>query len=102
MLGRNRCYFICDNEPRKYFRFEVPKAMTMKSTAFCNIMPCSPLEVHRRFGGTYCLHIQGQRVSQARKQQEARSALLVVGNMFLRNVGGLHGVASQNTVVFIT
>jgi hypothetical protein len=32
---------------------------------------CSPLKVDRRFGGTYCLHIHGQRSIQARIQDEA-------------------------------
>jgi hypothetical protein len=39
----------------------------MKSTIFWDITPCSPLKVNRRFGGT-CLHLQGLRISQARKQ----------------------------------
>jgi hypothetical protein len=29
-------------------------------------MPCGPVEFNRRFGGTYCLHLQGPKVSQAR------------------------------------
>jgi hypothetical protein len=32
---------------------------------------CSSVEVHRRFGGTCGLHLQGRRVSQARNQQDA-------------------------------
>jgi hypothetical protein len=39
----------------------------MKSSILWDITPCSPLKANRRFGGT-CLHLQGQRISQARKQ----------------------------------
>jgi hypothetical protein len=42
----------------------------MKSTVFWDIMPCSPLKVKRRFGGTNCLHLQGQRIRRARNQSE--------------------------------
>jgi hypothetical protein len=36
-----------------------------------DMMPCSLVGVHSRFGGTNCLHLQVRRVSQARNQQEA-------------------------------
>jgi hypothetical protein len=36
-------------------------------------MPCSPLKVNRRFGGTYRLHLQGRRINQARNQRESGS-----------------------------
>jgi hypothetical protein len=39
-----------------------------KSTIFSDITPCSPLKVNRRFGGTYCLRLQGRRLSRARNQ----------------------------------
>jgi hypothetical protein len=39
--------------------FEVLRAVVMKSTVFCDITPCSPLKVNRRFGGTYLLHLRG-------------------------------------------
>jgi hypothetical protein len=45
----------------------------MKSSVFWDITPCSPLKVNRRFGGTYGLHIQGPKLSQARNQREAGS-----------------------------
>jgi hypothetical protein len=34
------------------------------STFFWDIMPVSVIEVYRRFGGMYCLHFRGRRVSQ--------------------------------------
>jgi hypothetical protein len=52
--------------------FEVITAVVMKSTIFCDITPCSPLKVNRRFGGTYRLHLQGKRISRARNQRENR------------------------------
>jgi hypothetical protein len=63
---------------------------------FWDITPCSPLKVNRRFGGTCRLHLQGRIISQARNQQESRSARYLLrlffdpedgGDMFLRNVG---------------
>jgi hypothetical protein len=44
----------------------------MKSTVFWNITPCNPLSTNRRLGGTYRLHLQGQRISRARNQRESR------------------------------
>jgi hypothetical protein len=45
--------------------FGVLTAVVMKSTIFWDIMSCSPLKVNRRFGGTYRLNFQGQRISRA-------------------------------------
>jgi hypothetical protein len=33
--------------------------------SFRYVTPCSVVDVDRRFGGTYCLHLQGRKVSQA-------------------------------------
>jgi hypothetical protein len=52
--------------------FEVATAVVMKSTIFWDIPPSSLLKVNRRFGGTYRLHLQGQRTSLARNQRESR------------------------------
>jgi hypothetical protein len=45
----------------------------MKSSLFWDIIPCSLFKVNRHFGGICHLHLQGQRISQARNQQEAGS-----------------------------
>jgi hypothetical protein len=52
--------------------FEVLTVVVVKSTIFGDITPCSPLKVGLRFGGTYCLHLQGRRISRARYQRESR------------------------------
>jgi hypothetical protein len=44
--------------------FEVLTAVVMKSSIFWHITSCSSLKVNRHFGGTYYLHLQGQRISQ--------------------------------------
>jgi hypothetical protein len=45
--------------------------MVMKSSVFWDVRPCSLLKVSQSFGGTRHLHLQGQRISQARNQQVA-------------------------------
>jgi hypothetical protein len=35
-------------------------------------MPCSPLKVNWRFGGTYLLHFRGRKISQTRNKRESR------------------------------
>jgi hypothetical protein len=45
---------------------------TVENTSFCDLTPYSAVEVNERLGGTYYLHLQGQRVSQTSKQLEAR------------------------------
>jgi hypothetical protein len=42
---------------------------TMENTVFCVATPCSPVEVHRRFGGMYHLHLQGRRVTQQKQER---------------------------------
>jgi hypothetical protein len=65
----------------------------MKSTIFWDITPCSQLSVNRRFGGTYSLHLQGRKISWARKTSVKACGKQNffdpedVGDMFLRNVG---------------
>jgi hypothetical protein len=43
----------------------------LKITAFFDVMPWSPAEVHRRFGGTSYLHLPGRRESLWKSQQVA-------------------------------
>jgi hypothetical protein len=46
----------------------------MKSFIFWDTMMCSLLKGNRHFGGTYCLHLQGHNVSQAKNHHEAGSS----------------------------
>jgi hypothetical protein len=46
--------------------FGVLTAVVMKTIIFWDITPRSPLNVNRRFGGIYLVHLQGRRISQAR------------------------------------
>jgi hypothetical protein len=60
-----------------YAAFEVLAAVIIRrggASVFWDISPCIPLEVVRRFGGTYDLHVQGRKVNQARNQHEAGSS----------------------------
>jgi hypothetical protein len=49
-----------------YEKDEILTAVTMRSSIFWDITPCSPLKVNRRFGGTHRLHLQG-RTNRAKK-----------------------------------
>jgi hypothetical protein len=68
--------------------YSSPDIVTIKITMFWNVTPCSLIEVQRCFGGTYCSHLHGRRVSQAVSQQEADDT-------------GPHGVISRKMVLFI-
>jgi hypothetical protein len=70
-------------------RFEVLTTMVMKNTIFWDITPCSPLEVNRRFGETYRLHLQGRKISQRETSLKAGGKLEDGDEMFLRNGGWL-------------
>jgi hypothetical protein len=41
----------------------------------CNMTLCSLIEVYRRFGGTYYLHLQILKVKQANNQQEENTVV---------------------------
>jgi hypothetical protein len=45
------------------------------SLSFPGLMPCTPIEVHRRFGETYSLHLQARRVNHGSKPTTAATAL---------------------------
>jgi hypothetical protein len=42
----------------------------MEGGIFRVITPCNSIEVHRRFGETYHLHLQGRKVIEARNQRK--------------------------------
>jgi hypothetical protein len=47
--------------------------LLLQSSIFWDIMLCSPVEVNQSFRWTYCLHLQGWRVSHARNLHKADS-----------------------------
>jgi hypothetical protein len=64
----------------------------VKSTVFRDIKSRSPLQVNRRLGGTYRLHIQGRGISRARNRRENRWQ---TKQRCPSETNGLHGVLSQ-------
>jgi hypothetical protein len=48
---------------------EALTAVTTKGTIFWDKIPCNMAEMHWSFGGNYCLHLQGENVSQAINRQ---------------------------------
>jgi hypothetical protein len=79
----------------------------MKSIIFWDIPPYDPLNVCRRFGGTYHLYLQGQRISWATELVTCSHTGFLLGLFFDPEDGGdvplkrrltfngLHGVISQ-------
>jgi hypothetical protein len=55
--------------------FEVLTPVVMKNSIFWNITSRSPLRVNWYFGGTYRLHLQGWKGSQAKNKHEASNKL---------------------------
>jgi hypothetical protein len=50
-------------------QFQRVSAVVMKCYIFWNITPRSPLKIKLRNGAIFRLHLQGQRISQAKKEQ---------------------------------
>jgi hypothetical protein len=69
----------------------------MEIFIFWDILPCRPVEIIRRVGGIYRLHIQGQRVSQARNRLEADSVLNVISQKIGENLkSNFHNVGPSH------
>jgi hypothetical protein len=66
-------------------------------TIFWDLTPCSPVDVHRRFGGTFCFHccqiLGGFLLGLFFEYEDG-------GSVFLGNVGELSDYTSQKAVVF--
>jgi hypothetical protein len=71
----------CPSVRCSHLRAEVPfwkqskvlTAVVIKSSIFRDIIPCSPLKINQRFGGTCRFNLQYRRISQARNQHEVGS-----------------------------
>jgi hypothetical protein len=46
-------------------------SLSLKSTVFCGVTPCSLMDVHRLLGEVFCLHIHGWNLIQAINHPEA-------------------------------
>jgi hypothetical protein len=46
---------------------------TVISSVFWDVTPCSPVQVHRCFGGSYCLHFHSRLVTQATARSEQQA-----------------------------
>jgi hypothetical protein len=80
-----------------------PHHRDSQSTIIWDITPCSPLNVNRRLVGTYLLHLQGRRISRVRNKPESRwQAEWYVPSKRRLTFNGLHGVISENILLFIT
>jgi hypothetical protein len=60
-----------------------------KNSVFWAVNRCTLVDILQLFGGTCCLHLQGLLYPED------------TGSRYLRNAARLHGVTSQNTVIFI-
>lgn len=76
---------LCDLLVYRMSNTVIPKLLitvTMKSTIFYNVTPCSLVGVYRRLGGKHCLHLQCWRLRWTSKQQ-ARCFLLAPSHLLL-------------------
>jgi hypothetical protein len=72
------------------------QAVTVKNIIVRYLTPRSPVEVYRRFGGKYCLHLRGPRVFIAL----LFCLLFTLMMEAVRSTAGLHGNTSQKVILF--
>jgi len=77
----------------------------MKNTTFCDITPCSLVEMYQRFGETNCIHLQVRRVNNTEKwiqrEEERAWSLKVQAVCSFETLYRLHDVTFQKTIFFI-
>jgi hypothetical protein len=68
-----------------------------------DITPCSSLKVNRRFGGTYRLHLQCRRISQARNQREVggKDSFQLTTRRYIPEDSTLHNHRCENLKSYI-
>jgi hypothetical protein len=74
-------------------KLQVLTAASMKMTVLWDVVPCSLVEVYRRFGGAYCLHHQGEHCKyktawHRNSENHNSNALRVSENRVLRGLFG--------------
>jgi hypothetical protein len=91
---------------RNSFGFEVLRVVAIRSSIFGDIMLCGLVKVNQHLGGTYSLHLQGQRLNQALLAAcfvlvscLAYPFILKMEVMFLQKMAftRLHSIISQKT-----
>jgi hypothetical protein len=80
-------------------KFDVLTLVHLKITIFWNALVCSLVEVYRRFGETYCLHLQGRKASRASNKHSRAVALLLLAQLNFYPEEG-RSSSSENTVNF--
>jgi hypothetical protein len=81
-----------ERESLDWIRFNdlIKVIMKNRPTLLCDVELFSSVEIHCRFGGMYCLHIQDLRYDkQSKSKKEAVSWREDGSSRFLRNVGEL-------------
>ena len=80
-------------------------SLLMKNTTFCDVTPCSLVEMYQRFGETYCVHLQLRRVNNTEKwiqrEEERTWSLKMQAVGFFETWCRLHDVTFQKTIFFI-
>jgi hypothetical protein len=63
-------------------RFQVLAAVSMKMTGFWDVVPCSLVEVNRRFKGAYCLHNSPDQRATLQKAAIFKETITIYPNLF--------------------
>jgi hypothetical protein len=77
-------------------RFQVLTAVTMKSTGFWDVIPCSLVEFYRPSGRMHCLQVEGLKVNHAIDKTEGHED---GGGTFNRNVGELRDITRHDSIL---
>jgi hypothetical protein len=75
-------------------RFGVITAVKMSLMVFWAVTPCGIVDRYRRFGGTYCLQLQGKTYKTSRLKMEA-----VCSSETLVSTYSPHSVTIQKTYI---
>jgi hypothetical protein len=54
-------------EARIKIQLKLSQKLKLVKIVFCDITPCSPMKIKGHFGAVYLFHLQGRRISQAKK-----------------------------------
>jgi hypothetical protein len=80
-------------------RYEILTAVNAKITVFWDITPFNTLRVNRRLGRTYSLHLQGRKISRARKKVGFPPAFTLVSCLTYFSILKMEAIRSSGTSV---